>query len=191
VIAVVVTLVLLLVGVRVFSGGGSTGTPTTSPTMSSAAPTASTTSTPALTSTPSGTPTADAGPDLGQRTFDSGMDAYIGDVLNSQNTSVLAQGGTFTDPVYVRHAETMLDEFLSPDEAVGTMSEMFTPGDQDPWDLALPDSTLEIYRGGRYADYFPEGAIVARSADGHVFSFIGAGSTVTAMLMADSEDLLN
>jgi hypothetical protein len=63
-------------------------------------------------------------------------------------------------------------------------------GDLNPWDLTLSDSVvLAGYRAGPYRQYFPVGAIVARSRDGHVFSFAGHDSTITTMFMAASEDL--
>jgi len=76
-------------------------------------------------------------------------------------------------------------------KAVNSMQFMFTPDDPNPWDLALSDSVLAGYRAGPFGQYFPVGAIVARSHDGHVFSFIGHGSTITTMFMAASEDLLH
>ena len=71
------------------------------------------------------------------------------------------------------------------------MGFMFTPGDPNPWDLALSDSVLAGYRAGPYGQYFPVGAIVARSHDGHVFSFIGHDSTITTMFLAASDELLH
>ena len=70
------------------------------------------------------------------------------------------------------------------------MSFMFTPMDPNPWDLALSDSVLASYRSGPFGQYFPEGAIVARSSDGHVFSFIGHDKTVTTMFMSVSDYFL-
>lgn len=118
------------------------------------------------------------------------------DVLNSQNTAVLAQGGTFSTPVIVvlvdeGPPQTMSSETLSPDDAVQAMQPMFTALEPTPWNLALSEAELASYRSGPYGDYFPMGAIVAKSSDGHVFSFIGHGSTITTMFMATSDGLLN
>ena len=118
------------------------------------------------------------------------MSGTIADILNSQNTSVLAQAPYFADPVTVTAAASDQAGPESPDQAVQSMSFMFTPGDTEPWDLALPESTLRSYRAGPYGSYFPVGAIVARSHDGHVFSFVGHDRTITAMYLAGSEDLL-
>ena len=63
-------------------------------------------------------------------------------------------------------------------------------GDLNPWDVALADSVVPAgHRAGPYGQYFPVGAIVARSHDGHVFSFVGHDSTTTTMFMAASEHL--
>ncbi|HNP16161.1 MAG TPA: hypothetical protein PKI99_06845 [Terrimesophilobacter sp.] len=157
---------------------------TTTPT-----PTASSSSSP--TPSPSAAPTPTATPkDMGQGTFDSSMIGFLSDTLNSQNTAVLAQSPTFSNPVFVLAANSGLNQNMTPDDAVNAMSPMFTPLDPNPWDLALPDSVLDSYRSGPYGDYFPLGAIVAKSHDGHVFSFIGHDKTITTMFMAASEDLL-
>ena len=104
---------------------------------------------------------------------------------------MIAQSGTFGDPVFVLAANSDLNENMSPDDAATAMQFMFTPGDPHPWDLALSDSVLAGYRAGPYGQYFPAGAIVARSHDGHVFSFIGHDSTITTMFLAASDDLLH
>ncbi|MBX3309582.1 MAG: hypothetical protein KF739_04010 [Cryobacterium sp.] len=154
-------------------------------------PTPTASSSPNPTPTPSATPTPTATPkDMGQGTFDSSMIGFLSDTLNSQNTAVLAQSPTFSNPVFVLAANSGLNQNMTPDDAVNAMSPMFTPLDPNPWYLALPDSVLDSYRSGPYGDYFPLGAIVAKSHDGHVFSFIGHDKTITTMFMAASEDLL-
>ena len=188
VLAVVALVLLIVLAVALFAGGGrpsSAGSP--SPTESSASPTSS------PTPTASATPTATTAPgnDAGQGTFDSDLPNFISDTLNSQNTAVLSQSGTFSNPIFVLAANSDLSENMTPDDAVQAMQFMFTPSDPDPWDLALSDSVLAGYRSGPYGQYFPVGAIVARSHDGHVFSFIGHESTITTMFMAASDDLLH
>ncbi|HEY4225525.1 MAG TPA: hypothetical protein VGM70_06900 [Pseudolysinimonas sp.] len=190
VIAAVLVILLVVLGVALFAGGGklsAAGSPT--PTSSSASPTPSTT--PTASATPTPTPTATAAPDphVAQGTFDSDLPEFLSDTLNSQNTAVLSQAGTFTNPVWVVTAGGA-GQSITPDDAVNAMTPMFTPEDPNPWDLALPDSTLAGYRAGPYGFYFPAGAIVARSSDGHVFSFIGHDESITTMFMAASEGLL-
>lgn len=180
-LAALLVVILVILAILFFSGGRATNTP-----IPTASPSASTTPGPSATSTPTPTTT-----DLGQGTFDSELFDYMAGVLNSQNTAVLAQGGTFSSPVSVLVANSGPATGMTPDDAVVSMDSMFTPLDPNPWDLALPESVLEAYRSGPYAAYFPAGAIVARSHDGHVFSFIGHDSTITTMFMAASEGLLH
>lgn len=182
VLAGILVAIVAIVAIPLISGSGD-GVATTPTPSDSSSPTAS--PTPSTTSTP--TPTAS---DVGQGTFDSAMVEFVTDTLNSQNTAVLAQGGTFSNPVSVVVAHDGSAESMSPDDAVHAMGSMFTPLDPNPWDLALSDSVLASYRSGPYGEYFPEGAIVATSHDGHVFSFIGHDRTITTMFMAASEDLL-
>lgn len=185
VLIVVAVVLLIILGVALFAGGGgpsAAGSPT---------PTASESSTPSDTpsETPSPSPTASSTADQGA--FDSDLSNFISDTLNSQNTAVLAQSGTFSNPIFVIAANADGAGNMTPEDAVNSMQFMFTPDDPNPWDLALSDSVLAGYRAGPFGQYFPVGAIVARSHDGHVFSFIGHDSTITTMFMAASEDLLH
>jgi hypothetical protein len=192
VLAAILVIVLFILGVALFAGGvtpSSIVSPSLSPSESSASPTPSVTPTPSATATTTPTPTA--GNDAGQGTFDSALPNFLSDTLNSQNTAVLSQSGTFSNPVFVVAANSDLTQNMTPDDAVSAMDFMFTPSDPNPWDLALSDSLLAGYRAGPFGQYFPVGAIVARSHDGHVFSFIGHDSTITTMFMAASEDLLH
>ncbi len=189
VLAVIAGVLLIVLGLTLIARDG---TPPSlshspSPSGSSASPTPS--STPS--STPVASPSATAGGPAGQGTFDSDLPNFLSDTLNSQNTAVLSQGGTFSNPVFLLAANSDLNQNMSPDDAVNAMQFMFTPGDPNPWDLALSDSVLAGYRAGPYGQYFPVGAIVARSHDGHVFSFIGHDSTITTMFMAGSDELLH
>ena len=186
VLAVVALVLLIILAFALFAGDGKPSSiASPSPSGSSASPTPSPTPTGSATGTPA------PGNDVGQGTFDSALPDFLSDTLNSQNTAVLSQGGTFSNPVFVLAANSDLSENMTPDDAVSAMQFMFTPSDPNPWDLALPDSVLAGYRAGPFGQYFPVGAIVARSADGHVFSFIGHESTITTMFMAASEELLH
>jgi hypothetical protein len=188
VLAAIVVIILIVLGVALFGGGGKPASiASPSPTESSASPTPS--PTPTASATP--TPTSGGGSDVGQGTFDSDLPNFISDTLNSQNTAVLSQSGTLSNPVFMTAANSDLSQNMTPDDAVDAMAFMFTPSDPNPWDLALPDSVLAGYRAGPFGAYFPVGAIVARSHDGHVFSFIGHDSTITTVFMAGSEDLLH
>lgn len=185
VLAVVALVLLIVLAIALFAGGGSPSAIDTLTPTATAAPTAS--EAPSATPTPSAT----AANAAGQGTFDSDLPNFLSDALNSQNTAVLSQSGTFSNPIFVIGANSDLSENMTPDDAVSAMQFMFTPGDPNPWDLALTDSVLAGYRAGPYGQYFPVGAIVARSHDGHVFSFIGHDSTITTMFLAASDELLH
>ncbi len=188
VLAAIVLILLILLAIVLFGGGKPTSIASPSPTESSASPTPS--ETPAASATTTPTPVPTAGNNVGQGTFDSALPNFLSDTLNSQNTAVLSQSGTFSNPIFVIAANSGLNQNMTPDDAVSAMGFMFTPSDPNPWDLALSDSVLAGYRAGPFGRYFPVGAIVARSHDGHVFSFIGHDSTITTMFMAGSDDLL-
>lgn len=183
-----VALILLIILAIALLAGVGRPSAIDSPTPSlTASPTAS--GTPSATPTPTATATADNA--VGQGAFDSDLPNFLSDTLNSQNTAVLSQSGTFSNPIFVIAANSDLQENMTPDDAVSAMGFMFTPGDPNPWDLSLSDSVLAGYRAGPFGRYFPVGAIVARSHDGHVFSFIGHDSTITTMFLAASDDLLH
>jgi hypothetical protein len=176
VIAVVATTILLLTARH----------PSTNADSHSPAPSHSATA--SATPTPSPTPTETA--IAGGGTFDSSMDDYIASALDTQNTAILSDGGVFTNPITVVAAASDQNGPMNPDDAVNAMNFMFDPTAAHDWDLALPASTISSYRSGPYGYFFPAGAIVARSFDGHVFSFVGHDKLITAMYMAASEDLL-
>jgi len=61
----------------------------------------------------------------------------------------------------------------------------------DPWDFALSAATINSYRDGDYAKYFPETALVGKSANNHVvaFAFNSIGK-ISGIFMAINSDLL-
>lgn len=62
---------------------------------------------------------------------------------------------------------------------------------KDPWNFKLPTETLAAYQDGDYAQYFPTGAVVGKSADGYVVSvvFNDAGK-ITAIFLSNSDKIL-
>lgn len=60
-----------------------------------------------------------------------------------------------------------------------------------PWNFALDTETLDNYRDGDYAQYFPEGAIIGKSADGKVVSLSTTTTgQISVVFMAPDESLL-
>lgn len=47
----------------------------------------------------------------------------------------------------------------------------YIDGATDPWDFDLPQSTLDGYASGDYKQYFPDDALVGKSANNYVISF--------------------
>ncbi|MBX3079346.1 MAG: hypothetical protein KF692_08980 [Cryobacterium sp.] len=135
------------------------------------------------------TPTASA-LDNAVGTFDSDMRSKIADILNSQNTAVFAQDGLFSDPVEV-FVVGGDDSWLTPSEAALAIGFNFTPDDPYAWDLNVPEVYLTAYRGTVFGEFFPDGAIVARSHDKRLVSFLGHGSTITKVFVAASEGAMS
>jgi hypothetical protein len=180
---VIAVIVLAVIGAAVFL---LIDRPTSVNSVRSPAPSRS--QSPSASATPTPTPSQSAV--AGGGTFDSSMDDYVASALDTQNTAVLSDGGVFTNPVDVVAAASDQNGPLSPDAAVDAMAFMFDPSTEETWNLALPASTIAAYRAGPYGYFFPVGAIVARSADSHVFSFVGHDRLITTMYMVGSEDLL-
>ncbi len=91
----------------------------------------------------------------------------IQDAITSGNTAALE--GYMASTVRVIFAAS---------EGVGDRTPMQTVSDlaylksaTDPWDFDLAPATLSNYASGDYAQYFPEGALVGKSANGYVISF--------------------
>ena len=61
-----------------------------------------------------------------------------------------------------------------------------------PWTHPVPEATVDTYRAGFYAEYFPEGAFVLASADDDPFivSFTITGARITGIFIASGATLL-
>ena len=61
----------------------------------------------------------------------------------------------------------------------------------DPWNFALPAATLQSWRTGDYASYFPTSAEVGQSANKYVVSFMfDSNGDIAAIFMIANADLL-
>jgi hypothetical protein len=62
----------------------------------------------------------------------------------------------------------------------------------DPWDCDLPAATIDGYQAGDYKQYFPEGSLVCKSANGYVvsFSFDDSDGKIKTIFLTNSEDVL-
>ncbi len=61
----------------------------------------------------------------------------------------------------------------------------------DPWNFALATAVIDGYQDGDYAQYFPVGALVGKSANNYVVSFVFSNSgKISVIFMAANADLL-
>lgn len=67
----------------------------------------------------------------------------------------------------------------------------FLDSASQPWNFALPEETYANYRDGDYAQYFPDGAIIGKSADNKIVSFSTTpGGKINVIFMCSNESLL-
>ena len=61
----------------------------------------------------------------------------------------------------------------------------------DPWNCDLPAATIDQYQAGDYKQYFPDGAVVCKSANDYVVSVsFNAAGKINTIFMANSADVL-
>lgn len=59
------------------------------------------------------------------------------------------------------------------------------------WDFNLPEATIDSYAGAFYAQYFPEGAVVGKSASSKVISFsFDCNGKIKTVFLSSSADIL-
>ncbi len=157
--------------------------------MRGATPEASTTPTPTETASPTAVETPAPTPSESAAALDPALiETYLA-ALNSGNTAVFAQGGYFSDPILVVAAASGLNEEMSPVDAVNELAPLLSLELPEPWSEASA-ADIETYRSGDYAEYFPDGAIIVKSTQNHVISFIGSDHTVTTLFFAMVTDSL-
>lgn len=67
----------------------------------------------------------------------------------------------------------------------------YLDGGTDPWDFALTSTVISGYQDGDYSQYFPVGALVGKSANNYVVSFVFNNSgKVSVIFMANKADIL-
>ena len=77
----------------------------------------------------------------------------------------------------------------SPEQAVSDLK--FIDDASQPWNFNLPAETLANYKDGDYKQYFPNSAIVGKSADGKIISFSTTpGGKISVIFMCEDESLL-
>lgn len=105
--------------------------------------------------------------------------------ITSENTAALE--GYMAASVNVILAATEAYGPRTPTEAVGDVDYV---KDGTDWDFALPAATLDAYQAGDYKQYFPETALVGKSAEGHVISFQFNDSGKISGIFMSNHDIL-
>lgn len=144
---------------------------------SAPSPSASETSEPSPTATeaPTPTPTPTPAADL----------AAIAAVLDGGDAS--AFGAHLADQVTLAVAASE-GGVVTREQAVEAIS---TYGSQGaPWQFPLDEATVQQFRSGDYATYFPEGVAVGRASDGAIVAFQFTDGLISSVLYSVSEDLL-
>jgi hypothetical protein len=108
--------------------------------------------------------------------------------ITSKNTAALQGYMASTVKVIVAASEGIGDR--TPAQAVHDVA--YVGAGTNPWDFALPAATLNSYKAGFYTQYFPEGALVGKSANNYVisFSFNDSGKINTIFMTNDGSLLL-
>ncbi|HEX5394748.1 MAG TPA: hypothetical protein VFW52_00070 [Candidatus Saccharimonadales bacterium] len=76
----------------------------------------------------------------------------------------------------------------TPDQAVSDLKYLASSKD---WDFALKADVVATYQDGSYSVYFPTGALVGKSSDGHIVSFVfNDAGKITGIFMASNEKSL-
>lgn len=119
------------------------------------------------------------------------MDSALIGLLATGDASALSEGGGLSEPVQIVNIGSDYDFSgrETPDQAVSTLQSTLASPPSTHWDL-ISTASVSAYRAGPYAACFPQGAVVARSSDGRVISFIGFDTTITKLCIAESDQLL-
>jgi hypothetical protein len=111
------------------------------------------------------------------------------DSIKSGNTAPLE--GFMASKVTVILAASEGIGVRTPTQAVSDIK--YIDAGKDPWNFDLPDATLSKWQKNKYyGKYFPESAVVGKSANDYVISFsINDDAKISTVFMSASSDLLN
>lgn len=114
--------------------------------------------------------------------------ANIAESISSGNTAAIE--GYLANPVNFIIAASECCEPLSPIDAIGGLD--YAAGATGPWSYPVPEATVDGYRDGFYADYFPDDAFVMMSSDADPFvvSFDIEGEKIVGVFISAGESLL-
>lgn len=111
----------------------------------------------------------------------------IAAAISSGNTAALEQKLASSVTVVIAASEGL--GARTPVQAISDLN--YLNSAKQPWDFNLPAATIADYQTGDYAKYFPDGAVVGKSADGKVVSFsTTANNKITVIFMCADAALL-
>ena len=113
--------------------------------------------------------------------------ANIKDAIGSGNTAAVES-----------YMQTSVNVILAASEAYGPQTPAqavkdldYVDSGTDPWNFELPAATISDYQKGDYKQYFPNGALVGKSANGYVVSFqFDSCGKIYGIFMSANADLL-
>ena len=158
------------------------------PTTTEPMPTAS----PSEETSPSPTPTPEPDAACTEVAPDANTIENLQAVVNTANTEPLLAWVAPTVNVVLAASEAYGP--LEPVPATLALADFLMADHSTPpaeYDFALPAATLDAYRAGDYADYFPPTALVGRGNDNHVVAFsFDCDGLIDTMLLVGDESLL-
>jgi len=181
IVAVIVGVVVIVVGASVISSMLSNG--------NAAAPAVS--ETPAApaseepTQKPTNTETAGETDEPDDGTLDDDDLVAIQDAIEAGTPADLYD--LLASPVHMRFAASDFDTDRTRDLAVTDLE--YIEGSSG-WNWNLGDDMLAAFRAGKYADEFPEGAIIGESAESYVISITIDATSITSIFISKSESLV-
>ena len=148
---------------------------------------------PSEAASPSPTPSSEPGAACTEVAPDANTIENLQAVVNTANTEPLL--GWVAPTVDVVLAASEAYGPLDPIPATLALADFLMTDHSTPpaeYEFALPAATLDAYRAGAYAQYFPETALVGRGSDNRVvaFSFDCDGLIDTVLLVSDEGLLL-
>lgn len=115
------------------------------------------------------------------------LSQLLAEAMQSGNTGTLED--VLSDPVRVVIAASEADNEKSPVDAILDL-DYISPG-VGTWDFSLAPDLLERYASNDfYGSYFPVDAVVGRSDESAVVSFIPDGDTIGTIFMSISDEII-
>ena len=150
------------------------------------------TASPSEVASPSPTPSSEPDAACTEVAPDANTIENLQAVVNTANTEPLL--GWVAPTVNVVLAASEAYGPLDPVPATLALADFLMMDHSTPpasYDFALPAATLDTYRAGDYADYFPPTALVGLGTDGRVVAFsFDCDGLIDTMLLVGEESLL-